>query len=81
MVLLSDSVYPLETGLQAVFQDSNSIQENGLIMSEWLFLFFYETRKWGIKFASKLNRRTTVGPRGMPILHLKILALSYFGIS
>ena len=34
MVLLSDTLYPLETGLQAVFQDSNSIQEDGIIMSE-----------------------------------------------
>ena len=34
MVLLSDTLYPLETGLQAVFQDSNSTQEDGIIMSE-----------------------------------------------
>ena len=38
MVLLSDTLYPIETGLQAVFQDSNSTQEDGIIWSEWLFL-------------------------------------------
>ena len=34
MVLLSESVYPIESGLQAVFQDANASQEDGIFWSE-----------------------------------------------
>ena len=34
MVLLSDTQFPLESGLQAVFQDADGTQEDGLIWSE-----------------------------------------------
>ena len=36
MVLLNDTQYPIESGLQAVFQDGSGSQEDGIFWSEYL---------------------------------------------
>ena len=37
MVLLSETEYPIESGLQAVFQDANASQEDSIFWSEYFF--------------------------------------------